>query len=72
MTKKNINIHHAFAAPMCNSGWIYTFGTASRAIRMDGNDYQVVAWDLKHAIKQVRKFVSRGFSLRLISTKRCD
>lgn len=72
MNKKTINIHRHFAAPMCNSGLIYTLGTTGRTINMDGNDYQVVAWDLKHAIKQVRKFVSRGFSLRLIATKRCD
>lgn len=53
-----------------NAPWIYTLGTVGRGIRIDGRFYTVRAWDLKQAIREVRKVVSRAWSLRLIRSER--
>ena len=68
---RTINIHTYYSAPKPNSGKMYTLRSTGRTIRMDGNDYQVVAWDIRHAIRQVRRYVSRGYGLRLVSVTRC-
>ena len=49
-----------------NSPWIYILGTVGRNIRIDGSFYTVRAWDLRQAIREARKIVSRAWSLRLV------
>jgi hypothetical protein len=50
----------------CNSPWVYTLGTVGRGIRIDGSCYTVRAWNLRQALRETRKYVSRAWSFRLI------
>ena len=53
-----------------NAPYVYTLGTVGRGIRIDGSYYTIRAWDLKQAIREARKVVSRAWTLRLVRKER--
>lgn len=53
-----------------NSPWVYTLSTVGRGLRVNGRTYTVRAWDLRQAIREARKLVSRAWSLRLVRRER--
>jgi len=50
--------------------WLYTIGTTGRVFGIDGYSYQVIAWDLRQAIRETRKIVSRQWALRFVKKER--
>lgn len=56
MSTSNLNPHST--AP-----WIFTLGTTGRT-------YLVHSWDLRQAVRETRKVVSKAWSLRLVSRER--
>ena len=63
MSASNLNPHST--AP-----WIFTLGTTGRGIGTTGRTYRVHAWDLRQAVRETRKVVSKAWSLRLVSRER--
>lgn len=61
----NTNLNDRSTAP-----WIFVIGTVGRNIGIDGRTFRVHAWDLKQAIREVRKVVSKAWTLRLVRKER--
>lgn len=53
-----------------NSPFTWTICTIGRGLGVYGRTVQVRAWDIKQAIRETRKVVSRAWSLRLVSRER--